>query len=177
MKKIALFLLLSLVLGFTLPAQTAPIAHKSHSGTSVSIPEPEDGGFGNPPDELTKIIFLNDTTIIEVRERWGSSNAEVWDTVWNHPVFCKPGVDIDELKKQYPNLEFRGYKKTREGYNNKSLYNKNRKRNLKNDTGLIESPAALPISDKVLFSIAGMIALMSVGAYAYYRKGKNTGDA
>lgn len=173
MKQSILFFLLCFIVAFSALAQTSAVAHKSHSGTSISIPEPLDGGFGNPPDELTKIIFLNDTAIIEVRQRWGSK-AEVWDTVWNHPVFCKPGVTLDSLKKRYPDLEFKGFKKSRGGYNSGGIYHKSRRRNIDNRSGLMESPSEKGFR---YFTFAGLMVLIGSVAYVYNRKAQNRSDA
>ncbi|TND01484.1 MAG: hypothetical protein FD123_4255 [Bacteroidetes bacterium] len=95
-----LFLLLSQVL----VAQTKRIAHKSHSGSDAAFSNAGHDDFGNPPPRADTLIWINDSTVVQV-DRWYRSR----DTIVNHHYFQDPKVSLDSLKKIYPRTVFVGF--------------------------------------------------------------------
>lgn len=159
-------------------AQTAPIAYKSHSGAGQITSNSTEGEFGNPPDQLVKIIKLNDSMVIEVKDSWSSNRGNYQDTVWNHPVFSDPKYNLPDLQKMYPHLDFEGFesknKEKSDTLNPNRKYRKHRQR--KHFQGSIESPSSLP-SRHLAMGIVGVFALCGLGAFAHYRYANRKGDA
>jgi hypothetical protein len=110
MKLLILFAITSLCT-FTLQAQTKYIAFKSHAGDmDYFIPDeqPEDD-FGLPPARMTKIKKINDSTVVEYAQEWGST-IPITDTVVNHIYCSNPKITVDSLKKIYPKgIELEGF--------------------------------------------------------------------
>jgi hypothetical protein len=106
MFKKAIFALICCLFTLQIQAQTAAIEHKSHSGKSATMPYIREGGFGNPPDQILKVVKINATTIVEFKNAWGR-NENYTDTVKNHPYFCNTPLAL--LKQQFPHIVFEGF--------------------------------------------------------------------
>ncbi len=93
MKRVAF--VCSLLITCSLLAQTKRIEHKSHAGNFVAYSLLGDEAFGLGPSyrNIDTIIILNDSTTV-LRTRFQYS-----DTVINHPVYNKPGVNLDSIRK------------------------------------------------------------------------------
>lgn len=178
MKKIAVIYIFLALCMLKVQAQTAPIAYKSHSGAGQIPSNSSEGEFGNPPDQLVKIIKLNDSMVIEVKDSWSSNLGSYQDTVWNHPVFSNPKYNLPDLQKMYPHLDFEGFESKKEQkcdtLNPNRKYRKNRQK--KQSHGSIESPSSLP-SRHLAMGIIGVFALCGLGAFAHYRYANREGDA
>jgi hypothetical protein len=123
--------LLLLLFPVALSAQTALIAHKSHSGNAKNFKtsfsgsfgriEPP-GNFGEPPARMLAVTKLSDTTVLMKNERWWGSNEFSQDTIYHHPIFNDPNITVDSLKKMFgQNVEFTNFepkKKNEEEQNN-----------------------------------------------------------
>jgi hypothetical protein len=91
-----------LVSGFSF-SQTAEIAAKSHGSNDYFS---ETDNFGLPPMVIDSIIYLNDSTIIEVTSHF--HNRYFRDTVVNHPYI--KGRSLDEFKSYFPpSTQFVGF--------------------------------------------------------------------
>lgn len=101
-KKSILLLLLSPI---AISAQTALIAHKSHSGHAKSfgvsfssnfgrmeLP----GNFGEPPARIIQVVKLSDSTVLMKNDQWGGFSE---DTIYHHPILSDPNITVDSLKK------------------------------------------------------------------------------
>lgn len=80
-------------------AQTAIIAHKSHSGKAVDFFTDPSTNFGIPSRELVQVVYLNDSTTLNVYTRFG--NDFEYDTI--HAAISY-ALDIDSIKKKVPYL-------------------------------------------------------------------------
>lgn len=100
-------ILLLLLFPIAISAQTALIAHKSHSGNAKSfgasfsssfgrIELP--GNFGEPPARMLAVTKLSDTTVLLKNDQWGDFSE---DTIYHHPIFNDPNITVDSLKKIY----------------------------------------------------------------------------
>lgn len=76
-------------------AQTAIIAHKSHSGTAAEFFTDPSTNFGEPGPQLIQIVRLNDSTCIHVYSEWYSGFV-YHDTVRDR---TKYNLNIDSLKE------------------------------------------------------------------------------
>lgn len=99
-----LLLLFVLSLSSLSQAQTAIIAHKSHSGSASDFFTDPSSNFGIPVKRLVQVIRLNDSTSIQVYDdRTGYFH---YDTVYRHPVYSNYNLNIDSVKKRpYSNTE------------------------------------------------------------------------
>jgi hypothetical protein len=88
--------------GFVLStsAQTAIIAHKSHSGTASDFSAEVFGNFGIPSRKIQQVIYLNDSTTLNVYTRFGDDFET--DTI-HAPISYK--LNIDSIKKVHPYLQ------------------------------------------------------------------------
>jgi hypothetical protein len=88
--------------GFVLStsAQTAIIAHKSHSGTASDFSAEVFGNFGIPSRKIQQVIYLNDSTTLNVYTRFGDDFET--DTI-HAPISYK--LNIDSIKKANPYLQ------------------------------------------------------------------------
>jgi hypothetical protein len=102
-----IFALICSLFVLQIQAQTAAIAHKSHSGKSATMPYIREGGFGNPPDQILKVVKINATTIVEFKQDWGQENRNYTDTIKNHPYFCN--TPLASLKQRFPHITFEGF--------------------------------------------------------------------
>ncbi|MDH4473296.1 MAG: hypothetical protein QE487_11870 [Fluviicola sp.] len=102
-------ILLLLLSPIAISAQTALIAHKSHSGNAKSFSasfsssfgriEPP-GNFGEPPARLIAVVKLSDSTVLMQNQDWNGSDFSM-DTIYHHPLFSDPNMTVDSLKMMY----------------------------------------------------------------------------
>ncbi|WP_294675455.1 hypothetical protein [uncultured Fluviicola sp.] len=116
---IILFLVTSLIS----QAQTAIIAHKSHSGRAVDFFTDPNTNFGEPGPQLLQIVRLNDSTYIQVFREF--SGMIYHDTVRKNSPWSNYNPKFDSIYQQ-------GYYKQHIKYIN--LENKA-------DTGRIQAPS------------------------------------
>ncbi|MNU63822.1 hypothetical protein D3C71_530800 [compost metagenome] len=95
MKQLLLFL--TFALSSFLQAQTAIIAHKSHSGTASTFVIDPSGNFGEPAPRLKQVVRLNDTTSLEIYSDFGGFSY--YDTVYRNPQYANYELNIDSLNK------------------------------------------------------------------------------
>lgn len=118
-------ILVVVCVGFILSAsaQTAIIAHKSHSGTAANFFIDPNSNFGEPGPQLVQIVRLNDSTYIRVLREF--SGIIYHDTVRKNNPWSNYNPKIDSIYQQ-------GYYKQHIKYIN-----------LENnaDTGLIQPPS------------------------------------
>jgi len=126
--KSILFICLCLSASF-IEAQTAIIAHKSHSGTAVDFFIDPSSNFGDPGPQLIQVVRLNDSTYIEVYSEF--SGVIYHDTIRKHRKISTYHEDIDSIYQQ-------------EYYKNHVEYI-----NLMNraDTGRIKTPTLIEIKE------------------------------
>ncbi|MBI3133609.1 MAG: hypothetical protein HYZ14_02935 [Bacteroidetes bacterium] len=91
-----------LLIGSGAAAQTGVIAHRSHSGSmcsfnAFSMPD----NLGLPPMSLDSIIWLSDTSVVEISSM-GNGWHRITDTVVHHPYCNNPAIGYDSLKTYYP---------------------------------------------------------------------------
>lgn len=76
-------------------AQTAIIAHKSHSGSAVDFFMDPNTNFGEPGPQLIQVVRINDSTYVHVMSefsgfiyhdtiRYNSSKAKLLDSLYEH---------------------------------------------------------------------------------------------
>jgi hypothetical protein len=80
-------------------AQTAIIAHKSHSGTTADFFTDPSTNFGIPSRKLQQVVYLNDSTVIHVYSRFGEDIE--YDTIHSRTSYS---LNIDSVKQQAPYL-------------------------------------------------------------------------
>lgn len=97
MKQLSLFL--TLTLSSFLQAQTAIIAHKSHSGTASTFVIDPSGNFGEPPPRLKQVVRLNDTASLEIYGDFGGFHY--YDTVYRNPQYSNYNLNIDSINKAH----------------------------------------------------------------------------
>jgi hypothetical protein len=88
------------VLASLVQAQTAIIAHKSHSGIASDFSTEAFGNFGIPSRKMVQVVYLNDSTTLNVYTRF-ESEFEV-DTI-HSPISYN--LNIDSIKKVSPYLQ------------------------------------------------------------------------
>ncbi|MES2554566.1 MAG: hypothetical protein V4604_00365 [Bacteroidota bacterium] len=104
-------ILLLLLSPIVISAQTALIAHKSHSGNANSFRSsfsnnfgeirPESlGNFGAPPARMVAVTKLSDSTVLMKNERWDGDDMKM-DTIYHHPIFNDPNMTVDSMKKMF----------------------------------------------------------------------------
>ncbi|WP_343632507.1 hypothetical protein [Fluviicola sp.] len=81
-------------------AQTAIIAHKSHSGTASGFSIEAFGNFGIPGRKMVQIVYVNDSTTLNVYTRFGNDFEA--DTI-HSPISYN--LNIDSIKKSVPHLQ------------------------------------------------------------------------
>ena len=103
-------------------AQTAIIAHKSHSGTAINFFTDPNTNFGEPGPQLIQIVRLNDSTYIEVYHSF--SGMTYHDTIRKHRKISTYREDVDSIYQQeyYNHVEYINLKNTA-------------------DTGLVKAPS------------------------------------
>lgn len=103
------FLFLTVTLSSFLQAQTAIIAHKSHSGTASTFVIDPSGNFGEPPPRLKQVVRLNDTTSIEIYDDFG---YYYYDTVYRNPQYSNYNLNLDSMnrKTNYFKVEYINFK-------------------------------------------------------------------
>lgn len=79
-------------------AQTAIIAHKSHSGAATSFFTDPNSNFGEPGPQLIQIVRLNDSTYIEVYHSF--SGMTYHDTIRKNRKFSTYHEDVDSIYQQ-----------------------------------------------------------------------------
>lgn len=87
-------------------AQTAIIAHKSHSGTAVDFFIDPNTNFGEPGPQLIQLIRLNDSTYIQVYSEF--SGMIYHDTVRKNSKYNYYNGDVDSiyLQPHYRHIEY-----------------------------------------------------------------------
>lgn len=93
------FLLFVCSMTFVSQAQTAIIAHKSHSGTGLDFFTDPSANFGIPSRKLLQIVYLDDSTTVRVYSRFGDDFE--YDTVRTATSYF---LNIDSVKQQTPYL-------------------------------------------------------------------------
>lgn len=93
-------------------AQTAIIAHKSHSGTAMDFFIDPSTNFGDPGPQLIQIVRLNDSTYIEVYSEF--SGFIYHDTIRKHRKISTYREDVDSIYQQeyYRHVEYINLKNT-----------------------------------------------------------------
>lgn len=93
-------------------AQTAIIAHKSHSGTAIDFFIDPNSNFGIPSPKLAQVIRLNDTTSIEVYDTYHGYYE--YDTVYNNLYYANYDLDLDSIAKSpyHRKVEYLNFKKS-----------------------------------------------------------------
>lgn len=95
--KIPLMILFSLI-GLVSQAQTAIVAHKSHSGSAADFFHDPNTNFGEPGPQLIQIVRLNDSTYIEVYNSF--SGMTYHDTIRKNRKISTYHEDIDSIYQQ-----------------------------------------------------------------------------
>lgn len=80
-------------------AQTAIIAHKSHSGNYSTFFIDPNSNFGEPPPRLVQVVRWNDTMSIEVYDDMG---YYFYDTVYNNKEYANYELNIDSIQNSNP---------------------------------------------------------------------------
>lgn len=93
-------------------AQTAIIAHKSHSGTAIDFFTDPNTNFGEPGPQLIQIVRLNDSTYIEVYNSY--SGMIYHDTIRKNRKISTYHEDVDSIYQQeyYNHIEYINLKNT-----------------------------------------------------------------
>lgn len=100
-------------------AQTAIIAHKSHSGTAADFFVDPSGNFGGPAPRLVQVIRLNDSTSIEVIDHWDEIYR--YDTVYKNPIYADYNLNIDSIREGfYDHVEYINFKNSPDSFKIKS---------------------------------------------------------
>lgn len=89
-------------------AQTAIIAHKSHSGTAADFSNEAFGNFGIPNRKMVQIVYVNDSTTLNVYTRFGHEFEA--DTIHSRINY---NLNIDSIKTVIPylrNVEYVNFK-------------------------------------------------------------------
>jgi hypothetical protein len=173
----SILLLFCSFFALTITAQTAAIAHKSHSGKAATMPDVREGGFGNPPDQIVKVVKINATTIVEFKRYWGEDREGYTDTVRNHPYFCTS--PLASLKKRFPDIIFEGF----EQYETTQIAPKTSENPV-----IIPEPAPIPKpkktkkkakrwgaldyplpSERMTLSVLGILSICAAAAFVQYR--------
>lgn len=168
MHKFFIYLLFSCVFLCQINAQTAAIAHKSHSGSPEKMPFLLEGGFGNPGPTLVKVIKLNKNAVVLVSRGWDEDKM-YFDTVQNHPFFCNPLMTLEDFKLSYPNVTFEEFE-TKTKFKQLKLKSKKKKA-----SGFIENP--LDENKGLLWGFLGIMSLCSLAAFAHYQYLKKENNA
>jgi hypothetical protein len=106
------FLFFACLIGSFSQAQTAIIAHKSHSGTSADFFIDPSTNFGIPSPQLVQVIRLNDSTSIEVYDNYHGYYE--YDTVYNNLFYSNYNLDLDSIAKSpyHYKVEYLNFKKS-----------------------------------------------------------------
>lgn len=109
--KITLLFFICLVASIA-QAQTAIIAHKSHSGSSSDFFIDPSINFGIPSPQLVQVIRLNDSTSIEVYENYRGYYQ--YDTVYKNPAYANYNLDLDSIAQNpyHSKVEYLNFKKS-----------------------------------------------------------------
>lgn len=102
-------------------AQTPLIAHKSHSGTVANFSTEAFGNFGIPSRKMVQIVYVNDSTTLNVYTRFGHEFEA--DTI-HSPISYN--LNIDSMKTAVPylrNVEYVNFKHSPESAKSK-IYKK-----------------------------------------------------
>lgn len=95
----AVFVAVSVSIGAgMLRAQTALVAHRSHSGSDASFVFAGTDNFGLGPERIDSVQRLTDSTVIKFTN-------EGADTVI-HRMWSNPGISIDSLSRRWPGIKF-----------------------------------------------------------------------
>lgn len=110
MNKILVFIFGGLVLSAS--AQTAIIAHKSHSGGAIDFFVDPSTNFGEPGPQLIQIVRVDDSTYIEVYHSF--SGMTYHDTVRKNSPFRNYNKDVDSIYQldYYKHIEYINLKTT-----------------------------------------------------------------
>jgi hypothetical protein len=105
MKVVLLFFIC--FVAFVTQAQTAIIAHKSHSGSSADFIIDPSTNFGDPGPSLIQIIRLNDSTYVNVYSEF--SGFIYHDTI-RHQINYNLNIDSIQKRSYYDQVEYINFK-------------------------------------------------------------------
>lgn len=89
-------------------AQTAIIAHKSHSGTAADFSAEAFGNFGIPSRKMVQIVYVNDSTTLNIYTRFGDEFEA--DTI-HSPISYNLNIDSIKTAVLYlRNVEYVNFK-------------------------------------------------------------------
>jgi len=108
---------LSLLVGITATpamAQTALIAHRSHSGTIATFDATANENFGLPPSTYItdSVMRISDTLAVrygQVHHYNGRSARQTQDTLSYNVPPSAPQITVEKLRAQYPKAKFLGF--------------------------------------------------------------------
>ena len=106
------FLFFICFVAFATKAQTAIIAHKSHSGSFTDFFIDPATNFGIPSPRLVQVIRLNDSTSIEVYDNYHGYYE--YDTVYKNPSYANYNLDLDSIAQSpyHYKVEYLNFKKS-----------------------------------------------------------------
>ncbi|MDF3025898.1 MAG: hypothetical protein K0S23_205 [Fluviicola sp.] len=94
------------LLASAVQAQTAIIAHKSHSGSAADFFMDPNTNFGEPGPQLIQVVRINDSTYVNVFSEF--SGFIYHDTVRGR---INSNLDIDSIKRsRYDHIEYINFK-------------------------------------------------------------------
>jgi len=93
-------------------AQTAIIAHKSHSGSTADFFIDPSTNFGIASPQLVQVIRINDSTSIEVYDTYRGYYE--YDTVYKNPTYANYNLDLDSIAQSpyHRKVEYLNFKKS-----------------------------------------------------------------
>lgn len=108
---LTLLFITTLFLGFS---QTKRIAHLSHSGSLDAFSPKGFDSYGLPPMTIDSLIFINDTTLVQISSIGGDWHVQK-DTMVNHPLMLDDEIDVDSMKYyyRYDDTKFVGFEGSR----------------------------------------------------------------
>lgn len=150
-------------------AQTAIIAHKSHSGVASDFFIDPNTNFGIPSPRLVQVIRLNDSTSIEVYDNYHGYYQ--YDTVYKNSAYANYDLDIDSITKSayHRNVEYLNFKKSPKHIKPIPPGRKNPQMNEIQSDQLQIEPASEPIPKKKKRSALLFIFLVTGGGLLLFR--------
>ncbi|WP_430406929.1 hypothetical protein [Fluviicola sp.] len=150
-------------------AQTAIIAHKSHSGTAADFFIDPNTNFGIPPPRLVQVIRLNDSSSIEVYDNYHGYYQ--YDTVYRNLAYANYDLDIDSITKSayHRNVEYLNFKKSPKHVKPIPPGRKNPQMNEIQSDQLQIEPAPEPVPKKKKRSALLFIFLITGGGLLLFR--------
>lgn len=110
----SIFTSILILLTLATEAQTKRIAHLSHSGSLDFFSPKGDDSFGLPPMTIDSLIFLNDTTMVQISSIGGDWHVQK-DTIINHPLLVDEAISVDSMRSYYRfgNTSFIGFEQSK----------------------------------------------------------------